>query len=143
MYLFALYSVDYEKDQIDHVRCQECEAFQDQSLDLVQSNTYGVSNSDDTNSVAANVKNICDINESNIPYERVFHQTTLSDGQVMEVYDKARYLYDFSNNEVFRSVKKAKRKRKKIANENKLQVFYDKFEVKNEPSENNNYCCEE
>ena len=133
---FALYSADYQKDQINYVLCQECEAFQDHSLDLVQSNTYGVSNSDDTNSVAENVKNICDINESNIPYERVFHQTTLSDGQVMEVYDKARYLYDFSNNEVFRSVKKAKRKRKKIANENKLQVFYDKFEVKNEPSEN-------
>ena len=133
---FALYSDDNEKDQIDHMRCRECDAFQDRSLDLVQSNQNGVSNSYDANSVAENQKNICDINESNIPYERVFHQTTLSDGQVMEVYDKARYLYEFSKNEVFHSVKKAKRKRKKIVNENKLQVFYDKFEVKTEPSEN-------
>ena len=133
---FALYSDDNEKGRIDHTRCRECDAFQDRSLDLVQSNQNGVSNSYDANSVAENQKNICDINESNIPYERVFHQTTLSDGQVMEVYDKARYLYEFSKNEVFHSVKKAKRKRKKIVNENKLQVFYDKFEVKTEPSEN-------
>ena len=133
---FALYSTDYEKDQIDHARCPECEAFQDHSLELVQSKRNAVSNSANANIVAENAKNISDINESNVPYERVFHQTTLSDGQVMEVYDKARYLYDFSNNEVFRSVKKAKRKRKKIVNENKLQVFYDKFEVKIEPSEN-------
>ena len=101
---FALYSDDSEKDQIDHMRCRECEAFQDHSLDLEQSNQNGVSNSYDANSVVENQKNICDINESNIPYERVFHQTAISDGQVMEVYDKARYLYDFSNNEVFRSV---------------------------------------
>ena len=76
-------------------------------------------------SVAENTKNVCDTYESNMPYERVFQQTTSSDGQVMEIYDKAQYLYDLSNNEIFRAVKKAKRKRKKTSNHNQIHAFND------------------
>jgi len=131
---FALYDDLYGKERIydGFVRCQECEAFQDHSQEMVDSNKNGNFKFDPTYyQTDENVQNFCDTND-NIPYERVFHQTTISDGQAMEVYDKAKYLYDFSSDEIPRSLKKLKRKAKKI--NTKIPLNHD-LDVKTEPSD--------
>ena len=133
---FALYDEVVYDEGIstlhNYFRCQECDAFQmERDLDSVTMNSLK------PESIRCPIKEqqVIDLQEVNT-YDRVFQQTSVSDGEAMAVYDKATYLYNVTRNEN-RSTKRAKRKTKRNVTD-KTITPKNNVEVKSEPCETEN-----
>jgi hypothetical protein len=127
---FALYDDVYQglSTVENFSRCQECDAFQmDHEFDPV---IKGNLKSEQMYSSGEEEKS--DLKGENM-YQRVYHQTTVADGETMAVFDQAKNLYDTSSL-AHLNAKKSKRKGKKNANANKLEPNAN-IEIKSEPCE--------
>ena len=127
---FALYDEMYQGlPAIDSFsRCQECDAFQ---VDHKFSDPIINSGCMKSEQIYLPIdENISDSNADST-YERVFRETSVSDGEAMAVYDKAKYLYEISSNKNGTTTRsKRKTKRNTMA---KILESTDKFKVKCEP----------
>lgn len=124
---FALYDGVYQ-GLSNFSRCQECDAFQmDHEFDPIMK-----SNLKSEQIYCSGEEEKSGLKGENM-YERVYHQTTVSDGETMAVFDQANNLYNISGMHNL-SGKKSKRKAKKNVNANQLETKGN-IEIKSEPCE--------
>ena len=126
---FALY--DGLSTMESFARCQECDAFErdDHEFDPLMKSSL---KSEQSYAATADNEN-SGLKPDNM-YERVYQQTTVSDGETMAVLDQAKNLYDISGTDLF-TARKLKRKAKRNTNISKLDPLKAFVEIKSEPGE--------
>ena len=133
---FVLYDdIDPSASRIGNfARCQECDAFQ---VDRPDQDDRINKKLKDERCSRLEGNEIQNSKPSQNTYQRVFHQTTVSDVESRAVYDQANYLYNVSMLESHGNTRGLKSKKRKKLNSKSDEKIRD-IEIKSEPPEERN-----